>query len=100
MAVKREVFEREPWIVINILKAFIAANDIAERERREHVTYHLETGLVPADYRKALAVALITHGLKANRAVLETAAKYSNQQGLTPRVMPMEDVFAPNALDS
>jgi 4,5-dihydroxyphthalate decarboxylase len=100
MAVKREVFEREPWIVINILKAFIAANDIAERERREHVTYHLETGLVPADYRKALAVRLITHGLKANRAVLETAAKYSNQQGLTPRVMPMEELFAPNALDS
>jgi 4,5-dihydroxyphthalate decarboxylase len=100
MAVKREVFEREPWVVINILKAFIAANDIAERERREHVAYHLETGLVPADYRKALAVQLITHGLKANRAVLDTAAKYSNQQGLTPRVMPMEELFAPNALES
>ena len=100
MAVKREVFEREPWVVINILKAFIAANDIAEKERREHVAYHVETGLVPADYRKALAVQLITHGLKANRAVLETAAKYSNQQGLTPRVMPMEELFAPNALES
>jgi len=100
MAVKRAVFEREPWVVINILKAFIAANDIAERERREHVAYHLETGLVSADYRKALAVQLITHGLKANRAVLETAAKYSNQQGLTPRVMPMEELFAPNALES
>jgi 4,5-dihydroxyphthalate decarboxylase len=100
MAVKREVFEREPWVVINLLKAFIAANDIAERERREHVAYHLETGLVPADYRKALAVQLITHGLKANRAVLETAAKCSNQQALTPRVMPMEELFAPNALDS
>jgi 4,5-dihydroxyphthalate decarboxylase len=100
MAVKREVFEREPWVVINILKVFIAANDIAERERREHVAYHIETGLVPADYRKALAVQLITHGIKANRAVLETAAKYSNQQGLTPRVMPMEELFAPNALES
>jgi 4,5-dihydroxyphthalate decarboxylase len=100
MAVKRAVFEREPWMVINILKAFIAANDIAEKERREHVAYHLETGLVPADYRKAFAVQLITHGLKANRAVLETAAKYSNQQGLTPRVMPMEELFAQSALDS
>jgi 4,5-dihydroxyphthalate decarboxylase len=100
MVVKRAVFERGPWVVINILKAFIAANDIAERERREHVAYHLETGLVPADYRKALAIQLITHGLKANHAVLETAAKYSNQQGLTPRAMPMEELFAPNALDS
>src|ERR1700728_4988749 len=90
MVVKRALFEREPWVVINILKAFNDANDIAERERREHAAYHLETGLVPPEYRKALATQLITHGLKANRATLETAAKYSNQQSLTPRVMPMD----------
>ena len=100
MAVKRAIFEREPWVIINILKAFNQANEIAESERREHVAYHIETGLVPAEYRKALATALITHGLKANRAVLETAAKFSNQQGLTPRVMPMNELFAVNALDS
>jgi 4,5-dihydroxyphthalate decarboxylase len=100
MAVKRAVFERDPWVVINLLKAFHEANDIAEAERREHVAYHLETGLVPPDYRKALAAPLITHGLKANRATLETAAKYSNQQSLTPRVMPMDELFAANVLDS
>jgi len=100
MVVKRSLFEQEPWVVINILKAFNEANDIAERERREHVAYHFETGLVPPDYRKALATRLITHGLKANRATLETAARYSHQQGLTPRVVAMEDLFAPNALES
>jgi 4,5-dihydroxyphthalate decarboxylase len=100
MVVKRTVFEREPWVVINILKAFHEANDIAEKERREHVAYHLETGLVPPDYRKALSTRVITHGLKANRSTLETAARYSHQQGLTPRVMAMEDLFAPNALES
>jgi 4,5-dihydroxyphthalate decarboxylase len=100
MVVKRAVFAREPWVVLNILKAFNAANDIAEAERREHVAYHLETGLVPKDYRHALATSLITHGLKANRATLETAAKYSNRQGLTPRVMPMNELFAANALES
>ncbi len=100
MAIKRAVFEREPWVVLNIIKAFIAANDIAEAERSEHAAYHFETGLVPQDYRKALATRLITHGLKANRAVLETAAKFSNQQGLTPRVMQMEELFAANALES
>jgi 4,5-dihydroxyphthalate decarboxylase len=100
MVVKRAVFEREPWVVINILKAFNQANDIADNERREHVAYHLETGLVPAEYRQPLATRIIKHGLKANRAVLETAAKYSNQQGLTPRVMMMDELFAPNALES
>jgi 4,5-dihydroxyphthalate decarboxylase len=100
MVVKRAVFERHPWTVLNIIKAFAAANDIAEAERREHVAYHLETGLLPADYRKPLATQLITHGLKANRATLEAAATYSNQQGLTPRLMPMDELFAANALDS
>jgi hypothetical protein len=100
MVVKRAVFEQAPWVVINILKAFNQANDIANGERLEHVAYHLETGLVPPEYRSALATPIITHGLKANRVPLETAAKYSTQQGLTPRVMTMADLFAPNALDS
>jgi 4,5-dihydroxyphthalate decarboxylase len=100
MVVKRAVFERNPWVAINILKAFDRANDIADAERREHVAYHLETGMVPADYRKALATRIVTHGLKANRATLETAAKYSNQQGLTHRIMAMDQLFAPNTLNS
>src|SRR5581483_7334260 len=66
MVIKRAVFEREPWTVINILKAFAHANDIADAERREHVAYHLETALVPADYREALAERIVKHGLKAN----------------------------------
>ena len=100
MVVKRAVFEQNPWIVLNLLKAFHQANDITDRERREHVAYHVEAGLVPEDYRQALATRLVSHGLKVNRATLETIAKYSNQQGLTPRIMTMEELFAPNALES
>ena len=100
MVVKREIYEREPWVALNILKAFQQANDLTDHERREHVAYHLETGLVPEEYRKALGTRLVSHGLKINRNVLETAAKYSNQQGLTPRVMPLEELFAPSVLES
>jgi 4,5-dihydroxyphthalate decarboxylase len=100
MVIKREVFDRNPWVVINILKAFNMANDIVDAERREHVSYHLETGLVPPAYRKPLATRIITHGLKANRGTLEMAAKYSNQQGLTQRIMRMDELFAANVLDS
>jgi len=100
MVVKRAVFEQSPWVVLNILKAFNEANDIADSERREHVAYHLETGLVPPEYGKVLGTRIVRHGVNANRATLETAAKYSNQQGLTPRVMAMEELFAPNALES
>jgi 4,5-dihydroxyphthalate decarboxylase len=100
MVIKRTVFERHPWVVDNILNAFHQANDVADAERREHVAYHLETCLVPMEYRKALATRIITHGLKANRATLEMAAKYSNRQSLTPRIMPMEELFASTVLGS
>jgi 4,5-dihydroxyphthalate decarboxylase len=100
MVVKRDIYEKSPWVAINIVKAFQKACAIAEAERQEQMHYHFETGLVPAEYRAAVVRPLITHGLRANREVLETAARYSNQQGLTPRVMTMEELFAPNALGS
>lgn len=100
MVVKRAVFERDPWVAINILKALNEANDIADRERREHAAYHLETGRVPPQYREAMAGRIVTHGLTSNRATLETLAAYSNQQFLTPRVMTMDALFAANVLES
>jgi len=96
MVVKRSLAERHPWIVLNVLKAFERANEIAERERLEHAQYHVATGLVSA---QALRTPLVRHGVKANRLVLETAAQYSEEQGLTPRRVRLEDVFAPSTLD-
>lgn len=100
MVVRREIAERNPWVIINLLKAFNEANEIANCERMEHVSYHLETGLVPASYRGALATPILTHGIKANRATLETAAGYSHEQGLTPRLLKLDELFAVNSLGS
>lgn len=100
MVIKRQVVERNPWAVINILKVFSNANDIAEHERRQHVAYQLETGLLPPHYREALATRLIEHGVKANRSTLEVAGAFSNQQGLTPRVVKIDEIFAPSAMSS
>jgi 4,5-dihydroxyphthalate decarboxylase len=96
MVVKRSLAERHPWIVLNVLKAFERAGDIAERERLEHAQYHIATGLVAAD---ALRTPLVRHGVKANRLVLETAAQYSQEQGLTPRRVRLDELFAPSAME-
>jgi 4,5-dihydroxyphthalate decarboxylase len=100
MVVKRDVAEKNSWVIINLLKAFNQANAIIERERAEHVTYHLETGLVPPQYRAALATQVLSHGVKANQSTLEAAAGYSYDQGLTPRLMKLDDLFAVNSLGS
>jgi 4,5-dihydroxyphthalate decarboxylase len=94
MVIKRELAEQHPWALTNILKAFNRANDIANRQRVEHVEYHIETGLVSAEAGKALAAPIISHGIAANRHVLETIAQYSLEQGLTPRLMKLDELFA------
>ena len=96
MVVKRELAERHPWVVLNVLKAFERANAIAEQERLEQARYHVDTGLVPAE---GLRTTLVKHGVKANRLVLETAAQYSQEQGLTPRRVKLEELFAPQVLE-
>ena len=96
MVVKRSLYERHPWLVLNVLKAFERANEIAERERIEHALYHIATGLADAE---RLRTPLVKHGVKANRLVLETAAQYSQEQGLTPRRVKLEELFAPSAME-
>jgi len=78
------------------LKAFNQASEIAERERLEHARYHVEAGLVPPE---GLGVQLVKHGVRANRLVLDTAAQYSQEQGLTPRRVKLEELFAPSAME-
>jgi 4,5-dihydroxyphthalate decarboxylase len=98
MVIKRELAEKHPWALTNILKAFNKANDLANKQRAEHVEYHIETGLVSAGAGKALQAPIVTHGVLANRLVLETIAQYSNEQGLTPRVMKLDELFPASML--
>jgi 4,5-dihydroxyphthalate decarboxylase len=98
MVIKREIAEKHPWTILNLLKAFNRANDVANEQRMEHVYYHLTTGLLPREAKQALATSIVRHGIEANRHVLETAAKYSHEQGLTPRLMKLDEVFAASAM--
>ena len=98
MVIKRTVAEKHPWVILNLMKAFDKANAIATRERVEHAADHIATGLIAADAKAALARPVLEHGIKANRTVLETCADYSLEQGLTPRRMKLEEIFAPSTM--
>src|ERR1700761_2517271 len=94
--VRRNVFEQEPWVALNLIKAFNRANEIADARRVEHVADHLATGLLSGDARTPV----IRHGVKANRTVIETIAQYSLEQALTPRLVKVEELYAPSALET
>ena len=93
---RRDVFDKEPWVALNLIKAFNKASEIADQQRVEHVADHLAAGLLAGDAKTAL----IHHGVKANRKVMETIAQYSLEQGLTPRLIGLEELYAASALDT
>src|SRR5262249_60609035 len=49
MVIKRDLAEKHPWALTNILKAFNEANALAEQHRPAHVEYHVDTGLISAE---------------------------------------------------
>jgi len=99
MVIRRTLAEKYPWAPMNIYKAMVAANEIANRERMAHVAYHLDAGLLPPEAEGILHRPVVRHGLKANGGTIELAAKYSNQQGLTPRRLGLAEIFHPSTLD-
>ena len=99
MVIRRELAEKHPWAMLNLLKAYEQANEIANAQRAEHIEYHAAAGLIPPEAAKALREPVLRHGIKANRKILETAAQYSLEQGLTPRLMKLEEIFAASTMD-
>ena len=65
----------------------------------ENLEYHFSSGKLPPELREVAQERLVKHGVETNRKVLETAAQYSFEQGLTPRLMKLEEVFAKSTLD-
>jgi 4,5-dihydroxyphthalate decarboxylase len=99
MVIKRELAERHPWLVLNLVKAMERANEIANEERMEQAEYHIASGTLSREAGAALAKPMLRHGVAANRHILETAAQMSHEQGLTPRLMKLDEIFAKSTMD-
>ena len=63
------------------------------------MTYFLDAGIVLLEMEEALSFPVVEYGIKANRKILETATRYSYDQGLTPRRLELEEIFTANTLD-
>ena len=99
MVMRRSVAQAHPWAVTNIYKAMVQANALADAQRMEHVAYFLDAGLLPPEAGAVLESPLVEYGIAANREILELADRYSHDQGLTPREMPLDEIFAASTLD-
>jgi len=102
IGIRRSIHERHPWVAVNLYKAFL--------EAKAHTMYelsqigHLFTSLPWAVQERDETVALMgedfwSYGVKENRKVLETFLGYHHNQGLSKRLVSVEEMFAPSTME-
>jgi len=103
VAIRREVYEANPWVAMNLYKAFV----LAQRECYEdlYVTAALKTSLPwltkhVEDTRALMGDDFWSYGFARNRATLATFLRYHHEQGLSKRRLEPEELFARETLES
>ena len=101
LALKREIYDANPWAAQSLYKAFSEAKELAQEflSKLSHQRYMLPW-LIP-DYAQTISVMgenYWPYGVEANRVTLEAMTQYAYEQGLASRKFTPEELFAPNTL--
>lgn len=102
IGIRKSLAEQHPWLAASVLKAFIAAKEIAMYELGQigHLFASLPWGVSEFHAaRQLMGQDYWSYGYEANRSVLETFTRYHHEQGLSSRRVPPEALFAPSSLD-
>lgn len=102
IAIRREVYESNRWIAMNLFQAFRDAQNICYEGLKETAALK---GMLPwfnAHVEEAIDMMgadFWPYGLDRNRETLDTFLRYHHEQGLSPRLHGVEDMFAPETLE-
>lgn len=96
VAMRRAVFERYPWVAMNLFKAF----DEAKRRSQERLC-DLTASRVPVPWAAAISGEFgaafgddpFPYGLEANRKTLDAFCRFAHDQGVTTRRMRPDELF-------
>ena len=99
VVIKRELYEKHPWLALNLYHVFMAAKTHVEQETTEAMQSYFDTGLVDPASERGLRNDPKAYGMEASRPVIETIAQYVFEQGLTDRKVGVEELFAPSTLE-
>jgi 4,5-dihydroxyphthalate decarboxylase len=99
VVVRRSLYERHPWVALNLFTAFLRAKEAVAGRAQDYLRGFFDLGLVGEELTRALARDPMAYGVKAARPVLETIAAYVHEQGLCPRRVALDEIFAPATLD-
>ena len=102
VGIRRELAETRPDLAVRVCEALDAAQAYAVRRAREMqapFTVHPWGASAIAEAGRLLPDAFWRNGVEANRATIEALARYSHRQGISPRELAVEELFAAPTLD-
>ena len=98
VVIKREIYDREPWVAQNLYQALCQA-----KERCYQLL--VETGAPKASFawlqpmieeeKKIIGEDWYPYGIEQNRPTIEALLQYTHEHGLTDRRVKLEELFAP-----
>jgi 4,5-dihydroxyphthalate decarboxylase len=96
IAMRRAVFDRYPWVAMNLFKAFNEA-----KERSLERVRDLTASRIPVPWSAAISDEWgrnfgddpFPYGLEANRKTLEAFCRFAHAQGITARQLAPDDLF-------
>ncbi|MDB5922485.1 MAG: transporter substrate-binding protein [Betaproteobacteria bacterium] len=103
IAIKREVYERNPWIAMSLYKAFVQSQKIAYDELYETAALRTMLPWMIAeieDVRRDMGHDWWPYGFGRNRAGLDTFLRYHHEQGLSKHRLEPETLFAPETMEA
>jgi 4,5-dihydroxyphthalate decarboxylase len=103
VGVRRELAERHPWLPAALLKAFEQAKTMALAKLSDTSATKVTLPFVEEQLKAARELMgddFWSYGVAPNRKVLETFLRHHHAQGLSPRLLSVEEMFHPGTLES
>lgn len=98
VAMRKAVYDAHPWIAASLYRAFVDARDMAIEALYDTdalvstlpwLIAHVE------ESRRVLGPDYWPYGLEPNRPTLQAMCRYVHEQGLAPRLVTPDELFAP-----
>jgi 4,5-dihydroxyphthalate decarboxylase len=101
VVIQRAIYDRDPWVALSLYKAFCAAKERSYRMLEE--TGSPKTSLawlqpLLEEERKIIGPDWYPYGIGANKETIEALLLYTYEQGLSDRLLKIDELFAPSTM--
>jgi len=103
IVIRRDVYQAHRWVAQTLMQSFREAQALAYAEFEETAALKIMLPWLLAhleETRREMGRDFWPYGVEPNRNGLETFLRYHHEQGLSPRKLGIDALFAPEALES